>query len=505
MNRCLGFAAIFLGLGWLSPVSAQTFFPFLLNVQQQGTNTSVPNGTVVNFVPPAAGATATATFVITYNGATSATILPGVQITGSSAFSVASSQSQLPPIILGPSASYSLSVTFTPTSSNTDEQAQLLLNYSEAPATSTDATRTGAIVFGLHGVGQKLGYTYTTGSVTNTIQLTDPTVLFSPVSIGQSSQTQFTVQNNGTASVNLISIGVTDTKGVFRLQSPPGLPISLAPAASITFPIIFAPLTTGQSTSQLLVNNQSFTLTGFGNPPAALPAYTFSGVSGQVQPFQQPAIRLSLQAPYAIPITGTLTMAVTSDNFTTDPAVLFSSGARTVNFTIPANTTDAIFPSGSNSIQLQTGTVAGTITITPSFATQSGLDLTPSSPTKLTLTIPPLAPTLFSVTPSNVSATGFILKLSGYTTTRSLTRLAFQFTALPGIQLTGNQVSIDISSASNLWFQSTASQAFGGQFSVAVPFTMTSSNTSVVNLLDSVSVVASNATGSSAAVTASLH
>jgi transposase len=80
-------------------------------------------------------------------------------------------------------------------------------------------------------------------------------------------------------------------------------------------------------------------------------------------------------------------MSVSSDTFVTDPSVQFSTGGRTVSFTIPANGTQAVFSNGATTIKLQTGSVAGGITITPSFATRTGYSLTPDSPASLSLSI----------------------------------------------------------------------------------------------------------------------
>ena len=66
----------------------------------------------------------------------------------------------------------------------------------------------------------------------------------------------------------------------------------------------------------------------------------------------------------------------TSGNFGTDPAVQFSTGSaagnRTVDFVIPAGSTSANFAGQGSQILLQTGTVAETVTLTPSFATTAG-------------------------------------------------------------------------------------------------------------------------------------
>ena len=62
-----------------------------------------------------------------------------------------------------------------------------------------------------------------------------------------------------------------------------------------------------------------------------------------------------------VPVSGrmTLTFAGSID----DPAIQFEGGGRTVNFTIPANSTQAVFAGNATSSSFQTGTIAGTITL----------------------------------------------------------------------------------------------------------------------------------------------
>ena len=114
--------------------------------------------------------------------------------------------------------------------------------------------------------------------------------------------------------------------------------------------------------------------------------------------------------------------ASSSGSLPADPAVLFATGSLSVPFVIPANATSAVFGSQGTQIGLQTGTVAGTITLTPSFATQAGgVSLTPASPATLQLTIAPAAPTLIAVRLSGQTTNSFTISITGFTTSRTLT------------------------------------------------------------------------------------
>jgi hypothetical protein len=209
-----------------------------------------------------------------------------------------------------------------------------------------------------------------------------------------------------------------------------------------------------------------------------------------------------MASPYPLAIDGTLKLSFVSSVFTDDPSIQFASGGRTVNFTIPANSMQAMF-NGKPSIALQTGTTAGSIVITPSFAMLGGFDLTPPSPDPLTIAIPRVAPQVSSASISAVTATSFTIVLNGYSTTRSIRKLDVQFTPKPGEALSTTHLTLDVSAASAAWYQSSASQNAGGSFLAAIPFVLTSGNSTddLVRRLQSVSVSATNDEGASAAAT----
>jgi hypothetical protein len=206
-------------------------------------------------------------------------------------------------------------------------------------------------------------------------------------------------------------------------------------------------------------------------------------------------------------LTGVLTLSTSSD-LVNDPAVQFATGGRTVVFVIPANSTDANFANQGPQLPMQTGTVASTITLTPSFATQAGgVDVTPGSPTTLQFTVAAAPPVLIAVQPVNETASSFSLNVTGYSTTRTLTSVTLQFTAAASLTLGTSQVTIDIQQAATVWFQSTASQAFGGQFTVTLPFTLQGTPPTGQMLLQtiaSISTTVSNERGASNSLPAKL-
>jgi len=185
-----------------------------------------------------------------------------------------------------------------------------------------------------------------------------------------------------------------------------------------------------------------------------------------------------------------------------DPSIQFASGGRVVKFTVPANSTQALFNNTANLLPLQTGTTAGNIVITPSFAMQSGFDLTPASPTSLTLTIASAAPQLLNGSITGVTLSSFTLAVSGYSTTRAVRQLDVQLTPKQGQNFSTTRLTLDVSSASSSWFQSTAAQTTGGTFLVTIPFTLQngSSTADLVHALQSLTITATNEAGASNAL-----
>jgi len=386
--------------------------------------------------------------------------------------------------------------------------ASLTFTINFAPTQPTAVTGTLTVnsdSFNLSGVGLGvlLTYSYVVGGTTVTLSSSANSVIFSPVAITQTEQLSFDVKNTGTLPAMISNIGVGQITGPFGVAGLPSLPLTLAPNADFHLTITFTPVSLGFSNGTLLLDTTSIPLIGSGTEPPPLPSYTISGPSGNTAPLTQPSIGLTLSSPYPVAISGSLTMTV-AGTLPADPAVQFASGGRTVAFLIPANQTNAVFGSSGTQIGIQTGTVAGNVTLTPTFATQAGnVDLTPASPPSLQFTVAPAAPTVLAVQLTNISTTGFTVEVTGFATTRTLSSVAIQFATAPGFSMRTSQFTFDISQAAVVWFESTASQAFGGQFTLSIPFSFQVSlpmGQTAVAAFASVSATASNATGTSNSV-----
>lgn len=331
---------------------------------------------------------------------------------------------------------------------------------------------------------------------------------FSPVAISQSQTVTFIVTNSGTSTA---TIPLISTSAPFSLTpTPPVLPLTLLPGKQSQFTITFTPVVTGPVTGSLLINSTIVQLAGSGNAPPPLPSYTISGPSGTVSPASQQNVSLTLGASYPVDLNGVLTLT-TSGDLGTDPSVQFSTGSssgnRTVDFLIPANNTSANFAGQGSQILLQTGTVAETVTLTPSFTTAGGVNVTPASPAVLQFTIAPGAPVLETITATNETASSFSLVLVGYSTTRSLSTLNVTLNPASGYNLTTSQFPIDLSGPAGVWFGSSASLTFGGQFQVTVTFNLSGTapkGKTLLQAIASVSATISNSSGTSTSLAVNL-
>jgi hypothetical protein len=278
----------------------------------------------------------------------------------------------------------------------------------------------------------------------------------------------------------------------------PALPARLDPEGWLEFIVAFAPTAPDFTNGNLRIDNANFILSGSGNALPPLTGYRFTGVSGEVQPLQQVAVGMEMDSPYPVALSGTLTLTMESD-LPADPAVQFSTGGRTVPFTIQANSTAVVFAGGTREVRLQTGTVAGGIRLTPTFTTQTNVSLTPDPLITHLITVPSLAPRLLTLHVANRSQTSLTVAVSGFVTTRSLSRLEFRFTPAANFNVPSTTVTVNVQADANAWFLGTSSQVFGGQFTMQVPFTLRSDqvNTNPVDAIRSVAVTAANELGAS--------
>jgi hypothetical protein len=222
------------------------------------------------------------------------------------------------------------------------------------------------------------------------------------------------------------------------------------------------------------------------------PAINFSGPATTTSA-AQPTLTFQLVNPYPLPISGTLTLTFTASgtNGVDDPAVQFSSGGRTMTFTIPALST--VTPT----VQIQTGTVAGTATISL-VVTSNGVNVTPANVTPVQITIAPAPPT---ITTSAITRSGSTLSVSvdGYSNTRELTMATFHFTAVPGTTISTPDITAPVATVFANYYSSSASTGYGSTFLYIQTFNLNNNDASSIQ---SVTVTLVNSQGASMVSTA---
>jgi hypothetical protein len=240
------------------------------------------------------------------------------------------------------------------------------------------------------------------------------------------------------------------------------------------------------------IATRAFTLT------VGVPQTTVSttGLSDFVGPAEQPSFDVQLSAAYPLTITGTVTLTFTPDAVysSDDPAIQFSTGGRTMDFTIPAGQISA-FPTALPSIQ--TGTVAGRINLALNYFA-GGQNITPANQLARVITIARSAPKITSVELEEVDG-GFKVLVTGYSPPRRVIQADFAFTPAAGRGLKTTYVTVIVDTDFATWYSGTASPEYGSIFLYTQPFEVHG------NLSDigSVSVTLAHATGTSTAVSAS--
>jgi hypothetical protein len=225
---------------------------------------------------------------------------------------------------------------------------------------------------------------------------------------------------------------------------------------------------------------------------AVLPAVTgsFTGLTTTADSAQQISGTLALGAAYAQPISGNITLTFQADASLSapsgDPSIQFSTGGDTASFTIPANSTAPV------PFSLQTGTVAGTITLTVSWQA-GGVTLAVPAGMTQNIQIDPAAPVVSAVTVT-ASSSSLTVTITGYSNTRELTEAMVQFSPATGQTLQTTSLTVPLTSAAATWFGGSTSDQYGSQFTLTLPFATSNGDASAIG---SVSVQLVNTKGTS--------
>jgi hypothetical protein len=228
--------------------------------------------------------------------------------------------------------------------------------------------------------------------------------------------------------------------------------------------------------------SHEFTIAVISTP---IPAVTIESFSNPV-PAEQKDVVVRLAQAYPVELKGTATLTFTPNvpNNVGDPKLLFLNGRRSADFTIPANTMQAVFD-GVPVQRVQTGTVAGTARVQ--------VAITGGPTTSQEFTIARSAPFLQDSLTLQTTASGFNVVVTGYSTPRDLTSARVTFTPTAGTNLQTTELNIPLAASSATWFDSAPGKDNGSAFKLSIPFTVQNGS----NAVASVTVTLTNSVGAS--------
>jgi hypothetical protein len=281
-------------------------------------------------------------------------------------------------------------------------------------------------------------------------------VSFGAVALGSVATLHITLLNQTNA---ILSAPVPQVTGAgFALSGlPPGEAV-VDPTGSVGFDVQFSPTADGVAGGLLAIGDRSYPLTGTGVEPA-LPQPRISLSLPRPGSAQQGTVAVNLAAASQTSGTGTVTLAFLPAPSLTgadaDPGIAFASTGLSASFTVSPGDTVGHFGSGLTA-PFQTGTTAGTLTITA----QLGGDSDQQSVAIL--------PAVVGVTAAQGlrSAGAIEVDLTGFDNTRSAGLLAFTFFDAAGNALAPGAIPADGTAIFAAYFQSSA----GGTFALKAVF-----------------------------------
>jgi hypothetical protein len=183
-----------------------------------------------------------------------------------------------------------------------------------------------------------------------------------------------------------------------------------------------------------------------------------------------------------------MTFTSTAEVPVDDPMTQFSNGTRTSTFTIPANSTTAVFPT---TLTLLTGTVAGTVRLT------ANIDSGPADLPVSTVDVLATAPKITEVVAIR-TANGLDVQITGYSSPRRVSSVEFNFDVKVGNKTQRIPLSRNVEADFGTWYRHPASAQFGSSFSFLQSFTI---ENGTANAIEGVTVRLTNAQGSTTSVT----
>jgi len=207
---------------------------------------------------------------------------------------------------------------------------------------------------------------------------------------------------------------------------------------------------------------------------------------------EQPSLNLQFLDGYPVPLTVNLNLSVqpATPGGPVDPAVQFATGGTAYSFILPANSINA------PTIQLQTGTLAGTITVILTLQAD-GQDVTPAGLQPVIIIVPATAPVVTSISLTRNGNT-LTVTVQGYSSTRDMSTALFNFTPATGDTLQDPQLTVDVATDFSTWYTQQTSIQYGSAFTYTQAFDLSGD----ASTIGGVSVTLTNSVGASNVVTA---
>jgi len=318
-------------------------------------------------------------------------------------------------------------------------------------------------------------YTSASASVPIAVEVFSLASLSSTVAVLGDPAKTITVTGTGFAATAVVQMGTT------------AIPTTFVSSTTLTAVIPASDFQTVQ-TIQLSVVDPVLNLSSAPVPfyvVAPIASVLFAGPNATV-PAAQTSVNFQLTNPYPVDLAANFGLTFTpAAGLPADPSVMFSNGGDSYTVVIPANTT------ASPTVQFQTGTVAGTATVSLSMVA-GGTNVTPPSVQPINIASPFTVPGITSV---SASASGETLTVTvrGFSNNRQMNQAKFHFTPVAGRSIATPDVTLNVDSIFATWYADSASGQYGSEFTYTQTFNLTSD----ASVVGEVTVTLANSLGTS--------
>jgi len=281
------------------------------------------------------------------------------------------------------------------------------------------------------------------------------TIDFGSAIIGSKVVRRFEIANPAGISLSVNRLAVTGE--AFRGPSGLAVPLALDPGRTASFEVTFEAAKAGQAEGSLALDSRIFVLRGFGIEPD-YPAPRIVIQPGVLRGGQQAKVTVQLDSPSRYDGEGELSIELKPSVSTKgDPAVLFpASGGKSLRFRVAAGHETARFGDRTDA-EFQTGTTAGTLVLTARLGKHT---------VQAHAEIPPAAVVVDDVRIVR-SATGFEVRVTGFDTSRTASRVAFTFYDRDFNVVSPGAISTEVGALFRHYFDNTD---LGGMFLVRAVF-----------------------------------